>query len=196
MSTGPMHAGLNLIAADTADITRFLAFFCLSVAYKTPYAYSDPDPIAIEQEEMVNYASALQNYYNTNPSYVYKASEAPVDFTSRDLLTRYTTMLGDPAEIVAADPTTYMRDKLESGNLPPVWTASSTVKTDADVKALENSWGLTDEQVNEMLQNGTLETYIKNYQELENQRRLQIQNYTAMNISNMMHYGPAYTYFK
>ncbi len=156
----------------------------------------DEDPIAIEQEEMRNYASALQNYYNTNPSYVYKASEAPVDFTSRDLLTRYTTMLGDPAEIVAADPTTYMRDKLESGNLPPVWTASSTVKTDADVKALENSWGLTDEQVNEMLQNGTLETYIKNYQELENQRRLQMQNYTAMNISNMMHYGPAYTYFK
>ena len=156
----------------------------------------DEDPIAIEQEKMVNYASALQNYYTTNPSYVYKASEAPVDFTSRDLLTRYTTMLGDPAEIVAADPTTYMRDKIESGNLPPVWTASSTVKTDADVKALENSWGLTDEQVNEMLQNGTLETYIKNYQELENQRRLQMQNYTAMNISNMMHYGPAYTYFK
>lgn len=155
-----------------------------------------PDPIAIEQEQMRNYATALQNYASTNPSYVYKASEAPTDFTSKDLLTRYTNMLGDPAEIAAADTTTYMRDKLESGNLPPVWTASSTVKTDADVKALENSWGLTDEQVNEMLQNGTLETYIKNYQELENQRRLQMQNYTAMNISNMMHYGPAYTYFK
>ena len=42
----PMQYGVNLIAALTACITLFLAFFCLSVAYKTPYAYSDPDPIA------------------------------------------------------------------------------------------------------------------------------------------------------
>lgn len=155
-----------------------------------------PDPVAIEQEQMRNYATALQNYASTNPSYVYKASEAPTDFTSKDLLTRYTNMLGDPAEIAAADTTTYMKEKFESGTPPPVWSGTSSVKTNEDAQALENSWGLTDEQINVMLQNGTLDAYIRNYQELENQRRLQIQNYTAMNISNMMHYGPAYTYFK
>jgi hypothetical protein len=41
-----MQEGLNLIAAFTACTTLFLAFFCLSVAYRTPYAYSAPEPIA------------------------------------------------------------------------------------------------------------------------------------------------------